>query len=346
MKNETPWKYFERIVAAIHHAESQGATVVWNDTIGGRQFDVTVRFKYGLHEYLTVIECKKHSKKIPVEKVDALATKARDANANKAIIVSSSGFQSGCTDVAKRHGIKLLTLNEKVQSTTDELIAEVKPALAVYDVRIKQDNPKNEYLLEDIGGKLHYLMQQIKIESKGISKSPDQIIQEWQLTKPEISMDTVNEVAIPLPEKSLAHIPNENSINTTHLLFKCEIIKAFVAEGPFLDNHIRKEYNTGYELIDENGNITHSVNQSELEIGFDTTFEEGKFYEAPKLYNSYFCEKIEENIASLILIESYQHGKLLQARLKLDVKFSGHYIEITNKKTLSHLKALLEKFKR
>jgi hypothetical protein len=52
------WKLFEKIVAAIHHAESRGAKVVWNDKINGRQFDVTVRFLHGLYEYLTVIECK------------------------------------------------------------------------------------------------------------------------------------------------------------------------------------------------------------------------------------------------------------------------------------------------
>jgi hypothetical protein len=110
----TNWKKFERLVAAIHHAETQGATVIWNDTIHGRQFDVTLRFKMGLHDYLTVIECKDYAYRVPVEKVDAFVTKARDANANKAVLVSSNGYQSGCSAVAARHGIKLLTLDEKI----------------------------------------------------------------------------------------------------------------------------------------------------------------------------------------------------------------------------------------
>ena len=47
------WKQFERLVAAIHHAESQGALVTWNDTIQGRQFDVTIRFNMLM--YLTKV---------------------------------------------------------------------------------------------------------------------------------------------------------------------------------------------------------------------------------------------------------------------------------------------------
>ena len=84
----------------MHHAESTGAAVTWNDEINGRQFDVTVRFKFGLHNYLTVIECKDYSSKVSVEKVDAFVTKARDVNANKAVLISSQGFQSGCFPVA------------------------------------------------------------------------------------------------------------------------------------------------------------------------------------------------------------------------------------------------------
>ena len=116
-----PGKRLERLVAALHHAESTGATVTWNDEIAGRQFDVTIRFKFGLHSYLTIIECKDYSSKVSVDKIDAFVTKTRDVNANKAVFISSHGFQSGCFPVAERHGIQLLILSE----TTDTSIPEV-----------------------------------------------------------------------------------------------------------------------------------------------------------------------------------------------------------------------------
>jgi len=47
------------------------AQVKWNDSINGRQFDVTLRFRKGLYDYLTVIECKDYSSSVPVGEVEA-----------------------------------------------------------------------------------------------------------------------------------------------------------------------------------------------------------------------------------------------------------------------------------
>ena len=346
MAKKVKWKYFERVVAAIHHAESKGATVIWNDIIQGRQFDVTVRFKFGLHDYLTVIECKNYSKKIAVEKIDALVTKARDVNADKAIVVSSSGFQSGCFDVAKRHGIKLLTLNEKINTNIDDLIAYVTPALNIYDVRLKLANSSQYFMFEDIGGKLQYLMDKTRIVAGELSQSPNQIIYDWQKSGPNLLTDKENDITILFPDNTFANIPNEKPLKATSLLFKCKFYEAFVAKGLFLDNHIRQGINTSYELLDEGGNITHSISPSEFKIGFDTKLEVGKFYENPKMYSSYFCEKVENDSVSWVLIESYQHGNLLQARFTQNVKCSSYYLEITDKKKISKLKLMLEKLEK
>ena len=58
MKPENPrWERFKRFVAAIRRAVDPRAQVKWNDSINGRQFDVTLRFRKGLYDYLTAIEC-------------------------------------------------------------------------------------------------------------------------------------------------------------------------------------------------------------------------------------------------------------------------------------------------
>ena len=54
---------------------------------------------------------------MPVEKVEAFVTKSRAAKANKAVIVSTEGFQSGAAKVAKEHGISLLTVEERFAPT-------------------------------------------------------------------------------------------------------------------------------------------------------------------------------------------------------------------------------------
>src|SRR2546429_35788 len=135
--SNTKWKMFERVVAAIHVAEQKGATVSWNETINGRQFDVTVRFKQGLYEYLTVVECKDYASPVPAEKVDALVTKYRDIGADKAIMIASSGFQSGAIDVARKHGIQLFSLKSLADDSQHRVTDALLPVLWVYDFRFE-----------------------------------------------------------------------------------------------------------------------------------------------------------------------------------------------------------------
>jgi Restriction endonuclease len=106
------WKHFERLVTAIHQAADRGAKVQWNEKINGRQFDVTIRFRKGMYEYLTVVECKHYGKPVPVEKVDAFVTKSQDVKAHSAVMASTSAFQEGAHEVARRHNVTLIHVTE------------------------------------------------------------------------------------------------------------------------------------------------------------------------------------------------------------------------------------------
>src|SRR6185369_6780888 len=120
---EKKWKKFERVVAAIHRAEAKGAAVSWNDNINGRQFDVVIRFKFQFYEYLVIVECKDHCRPVEAKEIDAFVTKSADAHANKAVVVSSQGFQTGAVDVAKKHNIELFTLTE-VQAMPEDILMD------------------------------------------------------------------------------------------------------------------------------------------------------------------------------------------------------------------------------
>src|SRR3546814_6691003 len=101
-------EYLERIVAGIHVVTTEGAEVIWNEKIYGRQFDVVVRFQVGTLRYLVLIEVKNRSRKVTAEHIESFVTKARDQNASKTAVVSAAGFQSGAALVAGRHGLDLL----------------------------------------------------------------------------------------------------------------------------------------------------------------------------------------------------------------------------------------------
>ena len=70
----------ERLVAALHGTAGDDVKVKWNDTINGRQFDVTLRFTKAYCDYLAGIECRDFKSRISVDKVEAFVTKCRDAH--------------------------------------------------------------------------------------------------------------------------------------------------------------------------------------------------------------------------------------------------------------------------
>ncbi|MBM4433404.1 MAG: restriction endonuclease, partial [Chloroflexi bacterium] len=152
------WKNFERVIAAFHSAEMAGATINLNEEINGREFDVTIRFQVGFYEYLTLIECKRYSKPVSVEKVEAFVTKSRDANANKALMFSSSGYQSSAIKVAEKYSIDLYTVFEEIRIPEDIQAGGSTEALNVFDVRIVINS--KEYSLPQENGRMEYLMRQ------------------------------------------------------------------------------------------------------------------------------------------------------------------------------------------
>ncbi|MGM4986228.1 restriction endonuclease [Rhizobium sp. 11_C7_N12_5] len=100
-------KYIEILAAALQRITIPGADVQWNVKLGNRQFDVLATVTAGMHSILIGYEIKDKSRPISVDAIDAFVTKTRDAGVNKAVFVSTSGFQSGAIAAAKDHNIDL-----------------------------------------------------------------------------------------------------------------------------------------------------------------------------------------------------------------------------------------------
>jgi restriction system protein len=80
---------------------------------GEYAIDVTARFKaFEGATFLVIIECKKHKDPIKREVVQVLREKQISLGAQKAIVVSTSKFQSGAIEYASHHGIALVQLVE------------------------------------------------------------------------------------------------------------------------------------------------------------------------------------------------------------------------------------------
>jgi hypothetical protein len=337
------WKLFEKIVAAIHHAESRGAKVVWNDKINGRQFDVTVRFLHGLYEYLTVIECKDYQKPVSADKVDAFVTKSKDARSNKAIMVSSSGYQEGCGRVAENHNVELFTLEEINQIPKEAINAEIIPTLNIYDVHLyTDDSPPSSIKLHEEKNMLPYLMRNVILKRGDRSGSIEALIDANMLKIMTKADENDRILKILLPSGSKAYVPTlDREISISSLSFKYKIVSAKILKSQKLDPFLIQKENITYEYKDVIRGTKKIFALEDLEIGFDNIFNVGKFYFDPKTEFSYYCDKIDSGVATMYLVESYQHAMLIGCVFQMETKYSGQYLEITDSTEIARLKKLL-----
>jgi hypothetical protein len=350
-KNGSPeWKYFERLVKAIHHAADQGADVRWNEGINGRQFDVTIRFKKGLYEYLTVVECKKVDKPVSVEKVEAFVTKAGDVGADRAVMASTSGFQKGALDVAASHNMTLIHVTQSLEIDLSMFGAEwAGVAYQPHIQSIKLEYADGEVsLLPEESNKLTYYVKQIILQ-RGVERvNLETLLQLHGGMLFENATGSYKESKILCARGTQVIGPDDGEIPLKPIvgIIVCagvREVKQIRASRRFdpcvLAPPIKvKDVASGQETIFE---------QSKLAVGFDTVFKPGAFYEHPAIPNFYYyCKDIEGETATLILVESFQLGILVQIEFRANTANQQFYILVTDQTVLKRLSLRLEAYRK
>ncbi|MCA1360814.1 restriction endonuclease [Bradyrhizobium sp. IC3069] len=106
------WKQYQEHAAALFRELGCEATtdLEVQGVRGKHLVDVSVRFsRFGLHLHW-IIECKFWKSAIPKEKVLALKSIVEDVGADRGILVSESGHQSGAIEAARLTNITLISL--------------------------------------------------------------------------------------------------------------------------------------------------------------------------------------------------------------------------------------------
>jgi hypothetical protein len=88
-----------------------------------------------------------------------------------------------------------------------------------------------------------------------------------------------------------------------------------------------------------------SFSQDRLAMGVNNAFVVGQFYEQPQVAMYYFCESIVGELAHLYLVESFQHGRLIQAKLEMEMKYADRYVPVTDRSVLQRLQRRLNALK-
>lgn len=102
------------------YAESEALTdfsIIHNHKIetddGDYQIDIYAEFVALSVRFKVIAECKRYTRPIEREKIALLSDKIRSLGGHKGILISTSGFQSGASQYAEKHGIALLQIFDR-----------------------------------------------------------------------------------------------------------------------------------------------------------------------------------------------------------------------------------------
>ncbi|RKH19144.1 restriction endonuclease [Corallococcus sp. CA047B] len=79
------------------------------------EVDVYAEFElFGGAKIKVIVECKHYNRRVERERVMSLHRKTQELGAHKAMLFSVSGFQKGAIEYARKHGIALVQLTDKI----------------------------------------------------------------------------------------------------------------------------------------------------------------------------------------------------------------------------------------
>lgn len=93
-------------------------------------------------------------------------------------------------------------------------------------------------------------------------------------------------------------------------------------------------------------NLPNSSTIKEEPKTYDTILTPSRFYLNSSLSYSYYCKSITDGVATMILVESHQHGHLIQAVFKQKVEYQTYYREIMDNAEINRLRQVSEKILR
>jgi len=150
------WESYQKIVAGLHalgedvEVEHEYDYPVHSG--GTKEMDVVVWDTRGRYTFTTLIECKFHGDPIEQEVVDSLVGVLDNSDADKGVVVSKNGFQSGAKERAEGSGIELWTLRQiipdidledRIQRVNIDMTVN-QPRLEVLDMDIRAVEEEQE----------------------------------------------------------------------------------------------------------------------------------------------------------------------------------------------------------
>jgi Restriction endonuclease len=338
------WEQFERLVAAIHGAIDPAAVVTWNDSINSRQFDVTIRFRRGLYDYLSVIECKDYASAVPVGEVEAFITKAHDAKAHQAVMARSSGFQSGAQLVAQKHNVVLINLTDSPDIDLSMFGANWGPNIDAFHIEKidLQYQDADSRSLPEAHNAMTYYVKHMALQLGSVTTPLGDLLSQRLQSFAGAEHDVYAECKIDFAEGTLLFAPDDGEfpskpIASVVLRFALTKAKTYFGRHQFDPSLLVADV----DLQNLSTGESKKISRHGLPLGTAFQFEVGTFYEQPQLSHYFYCDAIVGDVATIYLVESFQLGGLIQAKLGVKTQYANFYSPVTDGKVLERLKKRL-----
>lgn len=348
-------EYLERLVSGIQSVANPtvGTEVNWNEKIGGRQFDVAVRFQIALTRYLVLIEVKNHKRKTEAQDVEAFVTKARDKKADKIIFVNVAGYQEGAMDVARRHSVELFSITfgqamdlsktasyvlvsklSETQAPPTMSLGERQRVNAVVRMMLVYSNGQRHEVPNEPSQMTYYVQRTRCADGRALMD-----LMSGTLPTPEDNQTIPHRIAVEPAQKIVP--PDEYFYPGGELeAIECEVEGRFgrqisgnirIDPGAFAPPVLYKNALTGEEL---------SFPMHELPLG-GACVESSRFYFMDNPLRYFYCAAVRGNLVSWRLVESFQAGELVRSDFSQDMKYARYYIPVTAPKILARLRSRL-----
>lgn len=352
-------EYLERIVAGVHAATSKDADVRWNEIINGRQFDVVVRFTLGTLRYLVLIEVKNKTRRASASDLEAFVTKARDNTANKAVFVTAAGFQSGAVEVAKRHGVELFTVSfdqSEVQlsgadgyfsigkggpvevGSIELSVGERELGLVVEAITLVYTDGRRVDLPDEQSQMTYYARKTVFKDGTSIE---DLVIDDLPELG-EVGSSVRRSISLPRPQR--IEPPDEHFFPAGKL--KAVDFEATTRLGRTVRGNVKIDVGTFVSPVVYTNIMSGEVLRfalHELPLGAAPPAA-GGFYCLLHPLRYYYCAKIEGDLITWQLIESFQNGQKITGTYTQKLEYGRHYVPISDRKTLRRLTSRLAEY--
>ncbi len=242
--------------------------------------------------------------------------------------------------------IYLHTLKEIHELTEEDLSGKFTPALNIYSVFIKTLEYYKNIALPEQSNKLNYVLNNTFLDINGHKLSLLNLIDKELLALTSNIDQTERSHSFCIPNVCETFVPIvEKTVTIKEVQFKYKLVPAVIVKGRTLDQFLLNQSNKTLKLKNAINEKEKTFSLKDLHPGFDTKLEAGKYYHNPKLDFYYYCETIKDETAYVYVVETYQHGRLIQMYGPMDISNAKDLIEVSDKSVLKRLKKRLAKLK-